>query len=321
MATIASTRCLGKFLGSSSTVHHSWCHAVPLHPRRFSTCHISLAAKKAKPSRTGAAKLPKASGNTARSPHPVKPTTLSKPTTTPGSSSSASQSAQFRTIADILAARSSPTILYQAPSHSAYIIGSYVSGFFCLSYAGYHFIAHYMQPPPDLPGWVTAAFGIVCFGMTCMGTWLLLAPSKLIRSIAAVPIRTSPPSVKVEIGLRRWLPIPFLKPRVVHALPAKLSLNPRLHVPAPPRPRPSDVLREEQRQLEYEREHLFSAPFRHFGQALKHGFNATRRVWTREGFSHVRVQGQKGIMKLDRQGGWALDEGKALDRLLNVKTS
>jgi len=40
------------------------------------------------------------------------------------------------------------------------------------------------------------------------------------------------------------------------------------------------------------------------------------RTWTREGFMKLRLKGQ--TYKLDG-GGWVLDRGKALDRLVTIK--
>jgi hypothetical protein len=46
-------------------------------------------------------------------------------------------------------------------------------------------------------------------------------------------------------------------------------------------------------------------------------FTGIRRAWSREGFMKVDVKGK--MYKLDITGGWALDGGKALDRLATIK--
>ena len=84
----------------------------------------------------------------------------------------------YQSFASVLASRASPTLLYQAPSHTTYIIGSYAFGIFCLAYAGYNFNAQYLHAPPGLAAWVPVAFGGVCFAMACVGSWLVLGPSR-----------------------------------------------------------------------------------------------------------------------------------------------
>ena len=77
-----------------------------------------------------------------------------------------------------LALSPTPTLLYTAPPHTLFVVGSYFFGTFCISYAAYNFHAHYLHPPPDLAFWVPVAFGMICFGMSCLGTWLLLGPAR-----------------------------------------------------------------------------------------------------------------------------------------------
>jgi hypothetical protein len=74
-------------------------------------------------------------------------------------------------------------LLYQAPSHRIYIIGSYAFGIFCLTYAGYNFNENYIHVPPDISAWVPVAFGGVCFAMACLGTWLMLGPSRYVAIV------------------------------------------------------------------------------------------------------------------------------------------
>lgn len=68
---------------------------------------------------------------------------------------------------------------------------------------------------------------------------------------------------------------------------------------------------------EYEMNHLMTAPFRHAGQGARTGWQQVRRVFSREGFIKVIVNGDR--QKMDVMGGWALENGRALDRLVSVK--
>lgn len=68
---------------------------------------------------------------------------------------------------------------------------------------------------------------------------------------------------------------------------------------------------------EYEMDHLMTAPFRHAGQGAQSAWSQIQRAFSREGFLPVFVNGDR--QKLDVMGGWALENGRALDRLVTVK--
>ena len=233
----------------------------------------------------------------------------------------------YRSFAQTLALRPAPTLLYRAPSHTLYILGSYSFGLFCLTYAGYNFYTVYLHPPPGISAWVPLAFGGVCFGMACLGTWLLLGPSRLIRSLTAIPTSAIshgsatnvPLSIRIEV--RRALPLPGLPPRVFTAAPADLALSRRIHEPPAQAEvlHPAEARKRAEQQREFERSRILSVPFRHLSYAIWSGLQGLSRVWTREGFAKVRINGRSGVWKVDRAGGWALDGGRAVDRL--VKTA
>ncbi|CAK7230139.1 hypothetical protein SCUCBS95973_007471 [Sporothrix curviconia] len=68
---------------------------------------------------------------------------------------------------------------------------------------------------------------------------------------------------------------------------------------------------------EYEMDHLMTAPFRHAGQGAQSFWHQIQRAFSREGFVPVLVNGDR--QKLDVTGGWALENGRALDRLVTLK--
>jgi hypothetical protein len=239
------------------------------------------------------------------------------------------------------------TPLYLAPSHSLYIFASYFGAAFCLSYAGFNYLSQVAHPPPDLASWIPIAFGGICFLMAAFGGWLLMAPARLIKSITAVPaaLSTAPkvagpgrsavaaktvgaaaaqPSLNIEVELRRMFPLPFFPARVITTTPNCLGLNAPIYYP-PTTPLTSAQRLALQKQQEAaqaaEREKsILLAPFRHLSQASYRLFKAISRSWTREGFLKLEVKGH-GAYKLDITGGWALDEGRALDRICKVQRS
>jgi hypothetical protein len=235
----------------------------------------------------------------------------------------------YQSFADSLSSRSHSTLLYAAPPHTLYIISSYSAAFFCFAYATYNFNVHYLHPPPNLKAWIPIAFGGVCFLVACFGGYLVLGPARLIKTITAVP--AAQPLAKgaarhgplaIEIELRKMLPLPFFPARKVIAAPEDMMLNRRIYVPpVDPRQHAAERL-EERRRLEREQEEerqksIWWRPFRDANKAFYKLFKAMRLVWTRESFLELQVKRQK--YKLDIGGGWALDEGKALDRVVRVK--
>lgn len=246
---------------------------------------------------------------------PLQPTTTVPPTQT------------YQSYTAKLASRSTPTQLYLAPSHTSYIIAAYSGAAFCLSYAGFSYYANVVSPPDGLSTWVPIAFAGICFLMGALGGWLILAPASLIRSITAHPVQSAvangAPTLRLDIELRKMLPLPFLAPRVVSASPAELTLNHGIYAPAA-RPVTAGerltLAKQQAKEQEAERQKsILLSPFRHASQSFYGLFVAIRRTWSREGFLKLKANGR--TYKLDVTGGWALDEGRALDRICKVQPS
>ena len=80
----------------------------------------------------------------------------------------------YVSFADTLARRSSPILLYQAPSHTVYIAGCWLLGGFCMTWATFNFYSQYLDPAKGTPTWIPVLIGGVCVVMVCMGTWAIL---------------------------------------------------------------------------------------------------------------------------------------------------
>lgn len=233
----------------------------------------------------------------------------------------------YTSYATTLAQKTSPTLLYNAPSHTLFLIASYTGASFCFAYAAYNFEAHYVNPPADLARWIPMTFGVICFGMAAFGGWLVLGPARIVKSITAIPPSATSrhKNLVLNIELRKMFPVPFFPARVVTAFPEEVALGTKLWTPPnagklSAREKLEMQLKERERlrkELEYERSHIMTAPFRHANKAFYELFKAIARTWSREGFMKMDVKGQK--YKLDVSGGWALDDGKALDRLVKIK--
>ena len=109
------------------------------------------------------------------------------------------------------------------------------------------------------------------------------------------------------------LALPFIKPRVIEVPPADLTLYERLY--DQPMLGPGYAGQEDSAGR-------WSAPFRRFSAASRRVAWGLSKIWTRGGFVKMRVRDRRGgVYKLDRDGGWALDEGRGIDRLIRVKAS
>ena len=170
--------------------------------------------------------------------------------------------------------------------------------------------------------------------MAAFGGWLILGPAGLIKSITAIPrklnvaagaVRKSP-DLTIEVELSKMLPVPFFPARKLYVKPEELSKPTNLaFLPPPSKKLSAEAIRnmriqeerEKKQRLEYEQSHIMSAPFRHASMAFFNLFKAIGRTWSREGF--VKLNVKEKTYKLDVSGGWALDGGRALDRLATLK--
>ncbi|KAK5664114.1 hypothetical protein OQA88_329 [Cercophora sp. LCS_1] len=237
-------------------------------------------------------------------------------------------------------ARKNRTLLYEAPSHFWYRFSSLGAGLFCMSYTTYQYWAMYISPPPDLTWWVPHAMGFGAFIMAGMGCWFALGVTRIVRSIEAVATpstlpRTLKPIVPqspiyVEIQTQRM--IPFTPRKKMQLWPEQIGLSWRMsdavgagvgvmgQRPLTQKEKVENARREreeKEKRREYDRTHLMTVPFRDGKRAVSTMWGGLRRAFHREGFMDIKLDGQK--YKIDVLGGWALENGRAIDRVLAVK--
>jgi hypothetical protein len=196
------------------------------------------------------------------------------------------------------------------------------------------FWSYYLNPPEGLPSWVPIAYGGVCFMMAGAGGYFLLGPAWIVKSITAMPHSAlkaagavakgaAPEELKIEIELRRMFPLPFMPARKLYVKPEEIRLDHQLaRVDAKPTAAQMKAIRlqeaeEARKALEYEQTHLLSKGPRMVSRGAFDLFKGIRRTWTKEGFAKIWIKGYR--YKLDVSGGWALDGGRALDRLVTIK--
>jgi hypothetical protein len=258
-----------------------------------------------------------------------------------------------------LAAKGTPTILYESPSPRLFTISSLGAGTFCVCYSTWQYWSIFLQPPEGLAWWVPHAYGIILITVVAMGGFFLVGATGIIRTITAVPrkaiaalpaqargggsarspgiaagIQAAPLAkaapVQIELSIQRL--VPFLAYKRVIADPADFTLPFRMttffgsHSGTQPVATGRKLLEEQQAQRDqrrkdylYDKDHFLTQPFRHGGRELRTVWSGIRRASTREGWAYVNLKGARRQYKLDVSGGWALDHGRALDRLVNVK--
>ncbi|KAI1393444.1 uncharacterized protein F4822DRAFT_423913 [Hypoxylon trugodes] len=237
-----------------------------------------------------------------------------------------------------LANKSSPVTLYEAAPHRIFLFSSYMTGLCCAGSAIINYYANVLHCPPEVHVLVPVAFGAMTMAMMAFGTRFALMPAGSIRSIKILPARLAkgktPTSgakeisstdipVRLQIEARRNLPFPFLPLRRFEADPNTIVMKAPMYnrKPAPTEydkmrmKQEEEVRRKEER--EYEMNHLMTAPFRHVGQAFGMLFKSFRRGLTGEGFAPIEIDGEK--FKLDITSAYALEEGRALDRIARIE--
>ncbi|KAI1267337.1 hypothetical protein F5Y18DRAFT_379905 [Xylariaceae sp. FL1019] len=229
-----------------------------------------------------------------------------------------------------LAAKSSPTTLYESSSQRLFAASSYTAGAFCFGCALVNSWFNVYNLPEGVSPFVPVGFGIVAIAFTALGTLFALRPSLIIQSIKILPSsqtkapQTTPglPQVMLELVVRRNapFPLPFHKMRVRPdevVLPNRMmQRQPVLTEQQKDAQRLADIKRRRE-EREYEMDHIMTAPFRDGGKAGSMIWTSIRRGLTGEGFMPVFVQGTQ--LKLDINGGYALENGQALDRIVKIE--
>ena len=79
----------------------------------------------------------------------------------------------YESFVESIAFRSSPTLLYEAPSPVLFVTTCYVLGAGCLAYAGFNFYSVYLHPPDQIGFYLPVMVGGVCVFMAFAGLWLI----------------------------------------------------------------------------------------------------------------------------------------------------
>ncbi|KAK4442147.1 hypothetical protein QBC34DRAFT_419200 [Podospora aff. communis PSN243] len=244
--------------------------------------------------------------------------------------------------------------LYEAPSHFWFRFSSVSAAVFCIMYTTYQYWAIYLHPPSDLDWWVPHAYAAILIFMSAVGIYFGLGITHIVRSIDAVSVSsllaankgklpkalvrdagvgtgtTSP--IYMEVELQRV--IPFLPRRKFRVWPDQIELPFRMadavaaqsgggaasKAPMTLKQQVEAQRAERERRAaerKYNMEHIMTAPFRDAKKGFKAVWEGMARAFHREGFAKVDIGGT--FYKLDVTDGWAMDQGRAMDRVLPIK--
>ncbi|KAI0402693.1 hypothetical protein F4802DRAFT_574710 [Xylaria palmicola] len=253
----------------------------------------------------------------------------SKPPATSKKPASLADQIKNFSYAQRLAMKGHPTTLYEAAPQTGFLISSYCASFFCFGSAAINSWFNVYNLPLGIPSWVPVGFSAMSFLFAVLGTVFALRPSSVIRSITLLPAKTSSQTpapvasrVMLEVAVRRLAPIPLPLKRI-RVAPDNVTLVNRMQH------RPLILSREEhaarkladakrrKKEREYELDHIMTAPFRDARKASYSLFGNIRRGLTGEGFAPVFINGIR--YKLDIDGGYALENGQVLDRLVKFQ--
>ncbi|KAI2642526.1 hypothetical protein GGS21DRAFT_176258 [Xylaria nigripes] len=229
-----------------------------------------------------------------------------------------------------LAMKKQPTVLYEGASQTGFLVSSYGAAFFCFSCSVINSWFNVYNLPPGISSWVPVGFSVISFMFAAIGTIFSLRPSSIIRSIKILPFTTSqqaePDSanqrVLFEVAARRISPIPLPLKRIQVEPERIIMVNRVQHRPVvlsreALTAKNLEDARRRKEERQYELDHLMTAPFRDAGKASASLFTNLRRGLTGEGFTPVFIDGVK--YKMDVEGGYALENGQVLDRLVKIQ--
>ncbi|ROT40382.1 hypothetical protein SODALDRAFT_95282 [Sodiomyces alkalinus F11] len=235
-----------------------------------------------------------------------------------------------------LARSKTPTVLYEAPPHFWLKFTAWSSAIACYAGAGLNCLYSVSGDFPGAPWWVSSVYTAVCIAMAGVGSFFVFGSANIIKSIRAVPTaslgskalasaagtvahnpRLTP--IHLEVAVKPILPF-FRKPSIVTVPPADVVLSGRLFKPhlteAQARAARAREKAEAKARWEQEKQRLLTLPFRDAGRGAKAVWRGIRRGIVGGGFLKVMVGSRK--CKLDVEGGWALNDGAALESLVRV---
>ncbi|KAK3117647.1 hypothetical protein LTR53_000775 [Teratosphaeriaceae sp. CCFEE 6253] len=227
-----------------------------------------------------------------------------------------------------LLTQSDPILLYKAPSHTAFAWTSYIFGGLLLV-GVYNWAIVVSLPPPGESredgkqregSWGAYIMTAVTMGTTLIvsifGTVILLAPTKLVRTISlrgmageAVNAVAGDTAVRPMLRVEIRTPLPFMKPKFITLPPSRAFLDRKVA---------AVDMNLASISLAFARPWTATASTPAQSPKRFAFMRDIRRICYREGFAYLRCEG-RGTFKLDLQYCELLDQGRPLDRLVSAE--
>lgn len=220
-------------------------------------------------------------------------------------------------------------LLYKAPSHGTFFVVSYLTGAIFL-FGAYNIAYTFTKDHPDMPKspwYIKTLSSIPAWFMVILGTVCMLAPTKVIKSLAIV---TQNGKRILRFEIKR--PLPFVKPDIMETPVSKVALNKNVPGFAADLNFTDVRLSEAKMFTENYFSNAEDAPEKggvtgalsSFNRSLLNTWPAAkreiRRMLMRDQMAYVRVEGN-GNFKLDLQGCSLLERGVPIERIIDTDES
>ena len=146
----------------------------------------------------------------------------------------------------------------------------------------------------------------------------------MVRAISCLPssAKSRPGSRSLLLQIERTPVIPFKQRKLVTVPPGNVTISSCMFNDDAEQKLEATIAkiaRREERLSAFAKTNIHTLPFRQTGYWMWRGFIGIRRAFTNEDFHFLHVRGNSRVWKLAKDPAWALDDGKALDRLVKIK--
>ncbi|KAG8526870.1 uncharacterized protein KY384_008299 [Bacidia gigantensis] len=144
----------------------------------------------------------------------------------------------------------------------------------------------------------------------------------MVRSIKAIPPAPGNKSQELLLRIEKSRALPFTKPKSDEVLPKDVTMSGTLWMGG------KEQIERELAKIRKKRQKanswsdegsLLSLPFRQLAFLIGRGFAAVKKAVINEHLLQFHIKGRNIPYKLEHRDAWALDEGQALDKLVNIK--
>ncbi|RCI14679.1 hypothetical protein L249_6434 [Ophiocordyceps polyrhachis-furcata BCC 54312] len=230
-----------------------------------------------------------------------------------------------------LAAKPSPTVLYQAPSHFWFYFTCWSTG---ISMIGWSALTApvILDQPEGVPDFTKHVYAVSYLLLCAMGFYLIAKTPNVVNSIRLLPsnaastpgasssMAAAAAKLQLEVTVKHMLPM--LPLRTITTGIENVSFKTRLshwqhQIPE------SKLLEmerlEETRRAElrkFDMDHILTMPFRRIGRGLQSLFQGVKSAWTGAGFGFIKVNGKE--YKVDVTGGFSHATFRTLARIVDT---